>query len=351
VAAHQYIGRRSLAVTFGISGAFVQVLAAAAAWRSTELATPQALAYLASAALWAPWCAIGALIAARGIRTQGSTMLALAVTGLGFNSSLRAVPILFDSVPPWLLPLDLASALIAAGAYLRSSQLFPRPLTRNQVLSRKARLRRLRRLQPLLAAMLRPWIDWVIAAAWVAVRFLLPEPFDPLSTVALVLLGAAFWRVHIRVGNATVRERVIWIMHMVTVFAVMYLVRATLVPLLRIGGVDQEIRAYVAVVYNMILALAGCGSLAMAVFSAGAFNADFVLRRTLAYGAVIALLLFVLNVILSVAVESAANAVGLSDRLVVATLGTTAGILFEPLVRSVETILERLEPDDKGEVA
>jgi hypothetical protein len=65
---------------------------------------------------------------------------------------------------------------------------------------------------------------------------------------------------------------------------------------------------------------------------------------------VISLLLFVLNVILSVVVESAVAAFGFDDGLIIATLATITGILFAPLVEGVESLLERFGRDLQQDV-
>lgn len=340
MAARRYRARRSVAVLFAVAAVAIYLTTAVMAWRSQDLPRSLAWAYVADAVLWAPWSAIGALIAARGVRTQGSTMLALAIAVGGFRGSAPHLQ-LFGVARSWYGPIGLASAFLGAGAYLRASQLFPRPLTRSDILSSKAKLRAAPWLAPVLVALLRSWAPWVLVGAWLATGQLPLKPVTQAGLVVVVLLGAASWRVHLRVGRARVRHRVTWLLQTAIAYAVLSAVFIPLTALLRAGGADQDTQAYVFIAYRILQAIAVCGSLAMAVFGAGAFNPSFVVRSTVVYGAAISLLLFALNVISSVAVDTAVDALGLNDRLVAATLGAIAGLLLEPLARFFRRILER----------
>jgi hypothetical protein len=342
MAARRYRARRSLAIIVGVTAVVLYVTIAVAAWRSPELTTVRALTYVAGAIVWTSLSAMGVIIAARGVRTAGSTILALALAAAGFNSTLEDIRVLTGTLPAWHFPLDVLSGFVAAGAYLRSSQLFPRALTEADMRSPQASWKWLPWLQPALAALLRPWASWAVTGLWMMTSILGSPIVGALANVALILLGALFWRVHARVGNTTVRRRVTWILQTVLVFAMMYLVVSMLMTLLRAAGVGEEARSWVFIAYSVLLAIGGCGSMAMAVFGAGAFNPSLVVRGTVVYGASISLLLFALNVITSIAIDSATDAFGLSDRVVAATLGALAGLLLEPVARTLRHLLERL---------
>lgn len=342
MAARRYRARRSVAIAAAVAAIIVNVVGTVAAWRSAEISRLVAWTYFADSILWIPWVAIGALIALKGVRTPGSTMLAVAITMIGFNNSLELVAVLLGDQASWLLPIDVASAFVAAVAYLRASQLFPRALTSDNVLDPRASWRWAPWLPSILAALLRSWASWALVAAWLALS-LLPSPwFTTVGAFLIVLLGAAYWRVHARVGNVTVRNRVTWLLQTAIAFAVLFIMISALMALLRAAGVSDDARAYVFIAYRVMLAIAGCGSLAMAVFSAGAFNPSFVVRGTVVYGAAVSLLLFALNIITSIAIDSATEAFGLSDRFVAATLGAIAGLLLEPVARTLRHLLERV---------
>jgi hypothetical protein len=329
-----------VAVLFAVVAIAIYLTTSVVAWRSPEATQPMAWAYIADAVLWVPWSAIGALIAIRGVRTQGSTMLALAVAIGGFMGALPHLQLL-GVTRSWYGPLGLASAFLAMGAYLRASQLFPRPLTRSNVLSSNASWRGVPWLPPLLAGLLRPWACWALVGAWLLPGRLSLKWMTNAGLVIMVLLGAAYWRIHLRVGSAPVRNRVTWLLQTAIVFAMLHAVLISLMALLRGAGASQDEQAYVLVGYRILQAIGVCGSLGMAVFGAGAFNPSLVLRSTVVYGAAISLLLFVLNVISSVVVDIAVGALGLNDRLIAATLGAIAGLLLEPLARYFRRTLER----------
>ena len=342
MAARRYRARRSLAVILGLTAVAICVASAVTAWRSAELTTARALTYVADAIVWAPWSIIGVIIAVRGVRTQGSTMLALAMAAIGLNSSIEGIKAMIGTTPTWLLPLELLTAFVAAGAYLRSCQLFPRALTDAEVRSPAASWPWLPWLRPALANLLTPWAPWAVAGLWLAVSVVSNSFVGTLANVVHILLGGAFLRIQIRVGNATVRRRVTWVLQAVLFFAMAYLVVSILMMLLRAAGVGPEARSWVFVAYSILLAIGGCGSMAMAVFGAGAFNPSLVVKSTVVYGAAISLLLFALNVTTSALVDGAADVLGLNDRLVAATLGAIAGLLLEPVARSLRRLVERL---------
>lgn len=340
MAARRYRARRGTAVLFAVAAIGIYLTTAVVAWRSAEVTRPVAWTYVADTLLWVPWSAIGALIAARGVRTQGSTMLALAIAVGGFKSALPHLQ-LFGVGQSVYGPLGLASAFVAAGAYLRASQLFPRQLTPSDILTSKANWRAVPWLASVLAGLLRPWACWVIVGVWLATGPLTLRWITNAGLVVVVLLGAAYWRIHLRAGSLKVRHRVIWLLQTAIVFAMLHAVMISLMALLRAGGVGPDEQAYVFVAYRILQAVGVCGSLAMAVFGAGAFNPSFVVRSTVVYGAAISLLLFAINVISSVAVDAAVGVLGLNDRFVAATLGAIAGLLLEPLAKFLRQVLER----------
>lgn len=344
MAVRRYRTRRSVAVVAALAATIIHIAATLAAWRSVDISRAMAWTYVADSILWIPWVAIGALIALKGVRTPGSTMLAVAITMIGFNNSLGLVAQSLGEEPWWLRSVSVASAFVAAGAYLRSSQLFPRALSADRVLDGKAQWRWAPWLPSILASLLRPWAIWAVAAVWLLTTFIPGFLDDAIGSVVIVALGAAFWRVHARTDNRTVRNRVTWLLQTAIAFAVLFLLISALMPLLRAAGVSQDARAYVFTFYRILLAIAGCGSLAMAAFSAGAFNPSFVVRSTVVYGVALSALLIALNITTSVIVDSAVEALGLSDRFVSAALGAAAGLLLEPLARFLRRLIERPTP-------
>ncbi len=339
MAAARFRAMRTSTIVVGALATALLVLEALAAVRSQKLGNAVALAYVADAVVWAPWSLIGILIAARGVRTRGTTALAFAIVAVGLNWAAGDLEALNGMMQlQWQRSAVVITGFIAARSFLRSCQLFPRPLAPADVLSQRASIFGMHWLQRSLVWLLWPWTTWMIAGAYaLAVALSLGLVAD----VPVVLLGLAFLRVSLRVGNRIVRRRVTWIIQTSLFFLAMFLAIYALLSWLESAGVKLETRAWVYVGLCVPLGIGGCASLAMAVFSAGAVNPSLVLRATVVYGAAISLLLFALNVITSVLVDSATNAFGLSDRLVAATFGALAGALLEPFARMLRRFLER----------
>jgi hypothetical protein len=341
MAIRHFKARRTAAAAIATAAIALQIVAVALAWRSSELSELRRFAYASDAFLWIPWTAIGAIIALRGVRTPGATMLALAIALLGLEHALGMVRLRLWPGNLLLFAINAAVALFAAGAYLRAAQLFPKQLT-SQDFEGAAAWPRSRSGRTLLASLLRPWAAWAIAVVWFALTFVPIAAVGTFASIAVILLGAAYWYAHYRVGTPKARRRVMWVLQTASVFAMLYLIALAVNQLLDSSGA-QALRPYVAIGYNLVAAVAACGSLMMAVFGAGAVNPSLVVRTTVAYGAAITMLLSLLNVIVSVLVDSAVGALGLSDRLISAIFGALAGLMLEPVANWLRFLLERRE--------
>jgi hypothetical protein len=317
----------------------MHVGAAMLVWRQLGVSV-QAWAFISDAVLWIPLSAMAVLIALRGARQPGTTMVALSTALTSLNYALVSVEEAFGEFRP-LLAAEIASALLAAAVYLRSSQLFPRPLTPADLELPSAPWQRWPRFRRALAAGLRLWAPWVIAFVWVVGTIVAPPTIVKASSLIVILIGAAYYYVRFRIGTNIDRSRVTWLLQMVLVFAVLYVVALSLRASLESAGAGENAGALVRIGYNVLAAIGGVGCLAMAVFSAGAFNPSLVVRSTVIYGAAFSLLLFALNVITSALVDAATDAFGLSDRFVAATLGAIAGLLLEPLAKGLRRLLTR----------
>ncbi len=331
-------------VAISAAASILLLLGARSSWLDVQLAPEARWARLSQPILLIPLLVMAVLIAVRGVRTAGTTMLALALALYVLNSAIIQLPIILGGEPEWLVIFDALTGFAAAATFLRSTQLFPRPLDQASLRSPELGWRRLPWLAPLLARLLVPWAMWAVAGAWTVAAVLLPWQLAALANVAVMALGAANWWFQVRSGSRAVRNRVGWLLHMVVAFAATYVVTLALLLLLESAGVGPASRPYLAIGYSMVLAIAGAGSLAMAVFGAGAFNPALVMRSTVIYGAAISLLLFALNVITGALVDVAAGALGIGDRLVAATLGAIAGLLLEPVARSLRRLSDRFVP-------
>jgi hypothetical protein len=346
VARRAYLGRRSAAVAAAVAAIGAHGGSVVAAARSPELTNAQFWALSSYALLWIPWAAIAIVIATRGLRRIGTIMLAIAMALIALSEGLGRLAERVPELPrPPLLAVTLLVSFLAAGAYLRAAQLFPKALTVQDLHGPEAPWLRLPLLRRAMAWLLRPWAAWAAAGLWLAAAL------NPVTAVAttppFIALGAAYWYIHFRIGTAKTRRQVTWFLQTAVIFVVLNLIALGLSQLLDAADAG-EARAYVAIVYYATASVACCGSVAMGVFGAGAVNPGLVVRATLIYGAATTLLLFVLNVIVSVAVDWAADALGVSDRVAAAALGSLAGLLLEPFAAALRKLLrfgrEREEP-------
>lgn len=273
--------------------------------------------------------ALAIIIATFGTRTAGAVMLAISMAFASTNDSLALLQSTFgfDS-ELWLRILSAATGGPAAAAFVRASQLFPKRLTTSDLAeSRSAPLRRTG-VRRILDAMLRPWVGWVIGAIWaIAMQF----SDDLLPSLVVVVIGATFFGIQWQIGSRIARRRVAWLVQGVLVFALL-IVADTLFGLLA-GPQSPEVHWWKVIVYDSTATILGMGCFAMAIFAAGAFNSALIVRATVAWTAAVAVLLFVINVLTSAAVDQLSAWLGISDRLIAATLGTGAGLVLSPLAK------------------
>jgi prepilin signal peptidase PulO-like enzyme (type II secretory pathway) len=127
-------------------------------------------------------------------------------------------------------------------------------------------------------------------------------------------------------------------MQAILMFAILMAVQLMIDSL---GPHSREFRLWNATAYSAAATVFGIGCVAMAVFAAGAFNSALVVRATVAWAAAVTVLLFVINVLASALVDKTADALGISDRLLAAVLGTLAGLALNPLASRLREWAQR----------
>jgi hypothetical protein len=294
-------------------------------WSQAGPATLQSWGYTSFALLQGMLAALAVTIGLYGTRTPGSAMFGLALALAALDDSVAGIASLAS--PSWRTSMEVLTFVVgalAAGAFIRASQLFPKRLTDADLCSTGSPLRRRRRLRTIVSAGLQPRTGWALGVAWAALSL----AQDGVASILIVAIGWSFFYIQWRVGSAIARRRVAWIMQAVLVFGILFVAHA----LLEAAGLirSPELRSVETIGYNMLAAAFGLGSLGMAVFAAGAFNSTLIVRRTVATAALVAAILFVANVLTSAFVDELSDWIGLSDRLLTATLGTLAGLALTP---------------------
>jgi hypothetical protein len=261
-----------------------------------------------------------------GTRNPGSTMFALALAFAATNDSLGGARSLAG--PNWRPVFQLASFVtgaLGAGAFVRASQLFPKRLTHVELSSSNSPLPGNVVVQRAIAVLLRPASSWILGVMWATLAAAVQ---NAIPSLLVVVIGWIFYFIQWRIGSKIARRRLAWIMQAVLVFGILFVVNA----LMDAAAVahSHEFHWWKAIVQNLLAGFFGTGCLAMAVFAAGAFNSALIVRATVASAVVVAAVLFVINVLTTAFVDQLSEWMGLSDRLLVATLGTTAGLALTP---------------------
>lgn len=311
-------------------------------WNRPDMTALQKWNYASVIALTAPLAATALLVALRGASNAGAAMLGFAMAAAAMTDALAALvdQSLGDGGALAQAPLRFAFFL-AAGAFIRASQTFPRTITADDLVSDRAPWLRAPWLRALLRFNLRPWVPWLWSAAAAAT---VGSPYLALpGQLCVVLLGAAYLHVRLRIGDDQERRQVSWFLQAALLAAILGVVGTAFSAIL--DSTDSEaVRPFVAISFNYLSSVAIVGCIYMAVFRAGAVNPDLIIRGTLVYGAAASLLLFAINVVLSVAVDSVVEIAGVSDRFLAGALGGLAGLAFEPLSRRLKALLDRFAP-------
>lgn len=328
-------------VAVSLAALAVLVSYAALRWTTPGLELLQKLARLSEILVWCGVAALAILIVWKGRPTRGNVALALAMSLISLNNGVYLLAEAWRPGDETFLMLVEVQGAFAAAAYLRAGQLFPNPLTATEFDSpRSPWSGRMRWLRIFLRAQLDPRIVWIV---WPAVLILAvaaaPPALDLSMGPLVVLLGAAYWYVHFRVGDDLERRQIVWFLQTALAFVVVAVLAAAANALLAAHEL-KPVRPLVAIVFNVGAAAVILTFLFLAIFRAGAVNPDLIVRRTLVYAGAAALLLGVLNVIQSVLVDTAVDAFGIDDRLVAAVLGTAAGLAFEPLTRRLKRFFD-----------
>jgi H+/Cl- antiporter ClcA len=159
----------------------------------------------------------------------------------------------------------------------------------------------------------------------------------------VILVGVVYMYVTYRSGNEASRRKVLWFFEAAVaalVFSLIFLgVRATLG-----GSSSGTARAILLLSLNAAYCLTLVVCFAAAVFYAGATSPALVVRKTVAYGATAALLLFTFAMIQSAIEDALVDLLGMTGRFGSAVVATMFGLAFHPLTKRIEALLRKLAP-------
>jgi len=263
------------------------------------------------------------------------------------------VALLFDRLqvaPPVRQFVQLLLFLLSAAFYIRSTQLFPRELTTADIESSPTIWGRSEPLKKLAILLLHPPAAWGIAATAAAVMLTTQSihVFYPVW-MAITATGLLYFYITFRGPDVEARNKVLWFFEAVLAAVVITIVAGAL-SLALPKSMSPTALAVLQLILTIVNSLAMVTCFAMAVFYAGAVSPALIVRKTLVYGATVALLLFVFAVIEIYLAHSVIHALHVDDRFASAVLGAIFGLAFHPLKQRIEHFMKRFAPKDKAAV-
>jgi hypothetical protein len=234
--------------------------------------------------------------------------------------------------------------------YIRSSQLFPRKLTAADIASSPTVWGKSPPLQTAAAFLLHPSAAWIISATATAVILISADPrvFLPMW-MAITATGIVYFYITLRGQDVDARHKVLWFFEAALAAAITTIAAGALD--LTLGrSITPEVRAVIQLIFNIVNGLIMVICFAAAVFYAGAISPALIVRKTLVYGATVALLLFLAAVMEIYVAHTLIHALHVNDRFASAILGAIFGLAFHPLKHRIEHFLKRFAPKDPAAV-
>lgn len=235
---------------------------------------------------------------------------------------------------PWVVPTLWAIDALAHSIGIRFTQLFPRPLTAEDVLLvGPGPFRRF--VSPVLAGLTRPRFFWPFAIALEGTMRWAGSPGAFFWHVVLwLMLGTIYLYIAYRTGSRADRRRIFWIMEGVAVFLLMEVVWTGLWSLNALEVLSVDL-AFWSRLNTTIGAWATLVCFALAIFYSGALDSGMILRRTTvaSVAGVVALILFIaLETTVGEVLEDMA---GLNSRVGDILIGVIAALAFHPISRRI----------------
>jgi hypothetical protein len=239
---------------------------------------------------------------------------------------------------------------LGAAFFIRSSQHFPRKLTAADIASSPTIWGKIPPLQKGATYLLHPAAAWIVSATATVVVVVTQDirVFVPMW-MAITLTGILNFYITLRGPDADARRKVLWFFEAALAAAIITIIAGALS--LAIGdSLTPAASAVINLILRIVNGLVVVTCFAAAVFYAGAISPALVVRKTLVYGATVALLLFLFAVVEIYVAHSIIHALHVDDRLASAILGAIFGLAFHPLKQRIEHFLKRFAPKEREEV-
>ena len=225
--------------------------------------------------------------------------------------------------------------------------LFPRKLTAADIASSPTVWGKSPPLQKAAAFLLHPAAAWIISATATAVILITGDVrvFLPMW-MAITATGIVYFYITLRGPDVEARHKVLWFFE-AAIAAAITTIAAGALDLTLGQSITPGARAVIQLIFNIVNGLVMVICFAAAVFYAGAISPALIVRKTLVYGATVALLLFLAAVVEIYIAHSLIHALHVNDRFASAVLGAIFGFAVHPLKHRIEHFLKRFAPKDK----
>jgi hypothetical protein len=235
---------------------------------------------------------------------------------------------------------------LASAFYIRSAQHFPRTLTAADINASPTIWGKSPPLRNAAIFLLHPAAAWSIAATATAAIVVSKggNVFMPMW-MAITATGLLFFYITLRGADADARRKVLWFFEAALAAALISML-AGAIDLAFGDSLAADARAVIQLVLGIVTSLVMVACFAAAVFYAGAISPALIVRKTLVYGATVALLLFLAAVVEIYVAHTLIHALHVNDRLATAVLGALFGLAFHPLKHRIEHSLRRFAPRD-----
>ena len=289
---------------------------------------------------------LACLIALRAGDQAANISLALSLTavyGDGILVAARRV----------LLPAsDVSARLVGyagflAGAYLfvRATQKFPRTITPGDLLASPTAWGRYPAPRFILTVLLRRIPLGVLIACLTAIAAVQPNLYlRELARTLVVVLGAVYFYISYRSGNAESRRKVLWFLA-VTVGSLVIVLTGFAARAALAQANSETLQTIVSVTSNLLDSLISIACYIAAVFYAGAISPSLVIRKAVVYGAIVPLFLFGFAAVEAFFAEHVVAVLSITDHFASALIGGMFGLAFHPVKHRLEKLTERFSPN------
>ena len=350
MAAPRFAFGRLLVLVASSAGIIASVVALALSWPAPAELFMARLSDSTTIATCLLVLGITLMIGWRGGNHAPNIAIALSLT---FIYGSLVVSVLFDrlNVLPHIRQLmQLLLFLLSSAFYIRSTQLFPRMVTAADIASSPTIWGKSPPLQRAAVFLLHPAAAWAISAIGAATLFVTQDVrvFLPMW-MAVTATGILFFYITLRGPDIEARHKVLWFFEAALAAAITTIAAGALD--LTLGqSMTPDVRAVIHLIFNIVGSLVMVICFAAAVFYAGAISPALIVRKTLVYGATVAVLIFLAAVIEIYIAHSLIHALHVNDRFASAVLGAIFGLAFHPVKHRIEHFLRRFAPKDQAGV-